>query len=144
MPRNRNRRGSKGPQEAEQRQWESHARITARATERADAKAAPSQYGSKKYGFEKLATGAAAAPGEQESRRTAEEAAQCAYRTWQEDQMAAGYEPHRHSVTVCGRPVQVTTEEISLECAFVAFPFQCILVTVFAVGLIAASVSSSP
>ena len=78
MPRNRNRRGSKGPQEAEQWQWESHARITARATERADAKAAPSQYGFEKLAtrpIEKLATGAAAAPGERKSRRTVEQAA---------------------------------------------------------------------
>ena len=47
------RRGKKsaGPQDAEEWQSESHARLTERAQERADNSAAPSY-----YGFEKLAT----------------------------------------------------------------------------------------
>ena len=112
----RKSRSSKGPQKAEEWQTESHARITARAKERADAHAAPSQYGFEKLAtrpIEKLALGEPIAPGEKESRGTAEQTAQYAFRTSQEGQMAAGVDPHRHSVTVCGRPVQVTVERES-------------------------------
>ena len=103
----RKSRSSKGPQKAEEWQTESHARITARAKERADAHAAPSQYGFEKLAtrpIEKLALGEPIAPGEKESRGTAEQTAQYAFRTSQELQMAAGSSPHRHTVTVCGRP----------------------------------------
>ena len=128
MPRSK----SKGPpQDAEAWQRESHARISARAKERADSAAAPSY-----YGFEKLATrpiaalasGEPIAPGEAEERRAGEQAARYHFRTSQEGQMAAGFDPHRHSVVVCGRPVQVIRGEKIIG---MHFPFYDILIFIF-------------
>ena len=139
-------RSKKGAEEAEAWQTESHARISARAKERAANRAQPSLYGFEKLAtrpIDKLALGEPIAPGEQETRRTAEQTTQYAFRTSQEGQMAAGFSPHRHSVTVCGRPVQVTVARKSLDCAFFA-SISVFFVCVFAVGLLPASVSSSP
>ena len=119
MPRGRKK---SQPDEAETWQSESFARLSARAKERAESDALlPSQSDFQMLAtrpIEKLALGEPIAPGEEETRRTAEQTAQYAFRTSQEGQMAAGFSPHRHSVTVCGRPVQVTGERNSLECAF--------------------------
>ena len=108
MPRSKK---SKAPDEAEKWQTESHARISERAKERADNAAGPSWYGFEKLATRPIAKLACAEPiaaHEEEVRRTGEQAARYAHRTSADAQLAAGFSPHRHSVTICGRPVQVT------------------------------------
>ena len=103
------------PDAAEAWQAESFGRISARAQEREAIASAPSQWGFEKLAtrpIEKLAMGAASEAGEQQAQRSVEQTAQYAFRTSKESQMAAGFDPHRHSVTVCGRPVQVMRREI--------------------------------
>ena len=139
------RRGKTNPtHEAEEWQVPSHERLSARAEERRDNAAAPSYYGFEKMAtrpIAALATGEPIAPGEVEVRRTGEQAARYHYRTSQKGQIAAGFEPQRHSVTICGRPVQVTVVRKSLECFCFALTF---LFCVFAAGLLPASVNPSP
>ena len=135
------------PQPAEAWQTESHGRISARAQERQDART-PSGYGFRKMAtrpIEKLAAGEPIAPDEPQVRRTAEQTANYAFRTSTVGQTSAGYSPERHSVTICGRPVQVTVGRTSLECVpFPCFDILRILTCVFAAGLSPASVSPSP
>ena len=102
------RRRKAVPDEAEAWQAESFGRISARAQEREAIASAPSQWGFEKLAtrpIEKLAMGAASEAGEQQAQRSVEQTAQYAFRT-------SGFDPHRHSVTVCGRPVQVMRREI--------------------------------
>ena len=118
MPRSKK---SKPADEAEKWQTESHARISARAKERADNEGAPSWYGFEKLATRPIAKLACAEPiaaHEEEARRTGEQTARYAHRTSAEAQVAAGFSPHRHSVTICGRPVQVTLGRKSLESVF--------------------------
>ena len=112
MPR---RRKGKPADEAEAWQAESFGRISARAQEREAIATAPSQWGFEKLAtqpMEKLAMGEASEAGERQAQRSAEQTAQYAFRTSKESQMAAGFDPHRHTVFVCGRPVQVMRREI--------------------------------
>ena len=116
------RRGRKrGPQEAEAWQSESHTRLSARAKSSANSGADLSYSSFERLAtrpIEALASGEPIAPGEVEVRRSGEQASRYHYRTSQEGQMAAGFEPHRHSVMICGRPVQVAVARKPLECVF--------------------------
>ena len=102
---------SAAPQEAEEWQSQSHARLSARAKETADNAAAPSYQDFERLAtrpIDALASGEPIAPGEAEARRTGDQTARYHYRTSQKGHSAAGFSPHRHSVTICGRPVQVS------------------------------------
>ena len=115
------RRGRKARAPVEHADWQalSHARIRARAEERADDTGGPSY-----EHFEKLATapikaiasGEPIAPGELQMQRTAAQTARFYHRTTREGQAAAGFDPNRYSVMICGRPVQVTMVWDFLEC----------------------------
>ena len=54
-----------------------------------------------------LAQGITAPRTEDDERRTPAQVAQYLHRTSAEGQLPAGFEPQRHSVVICGRPVQV-------------------------------------
>ena len=130
------------PQPAEAWQTESHGRISARAQERQDART-PSGYGFRKMAtrpIEKLAAGEPIAPDEPQVRRTAEQTANYAFRTSTVGQTSAGYSPERHSVTICGRPVQVTVDKNLRKFIFGLFRFFyvssfCLVVSLFIVRM---------
>ena len=108
-------RKKKGPppgpvQESAVWQGPSHERLSLRAIERGDAST-----GVSREAFVELATrplgqlaqAARASPGEDDERRTPAQVAQYLHRFSKEGQLPAGFEPQRHSVVICGRPVQV-------------------------------------
>ena len=134
MPRGRR---TNPPDEAEKWQAPSFKRLSDRAKERRESRAAPTE---ERFDLmatrpiDKLALGEPIAPGEEKARRSAEQTAQYAFRTSEEGQMAAGFSPHRHSVVVCGRPVQVTVGRNSSQCTFFGLILQ-IYICVLAVGL---------
>ena len=134
MPRGRK---TNPPDEAEKWQAPSFKRLSDRAKERRESRAAPTE---ERFDLmatrpiDKLALGEPIAPGEEKARRSAEQTAQYAFRTSEEGQMAAGFSPHRHSVVVCGRPVQVTVGRNSSQCTFFGLILQ-IYICVLAVGL---------
>ena len=107
----RRRSTKKGPDTAEEWQSESHARLSARAKERADGDSARSFANFERLAtapIDRLATDEPIAAGQAQQRRTGEQAARYLLRTSAEGQMAGGFSPNRHTVIICGRPVQVT------------------------------------
>ena len=84
--------------------------------------------------FEELATrplaaileGEPIAPSEIPVQRTPEQAQEYLYRTSAEGRMAGGFMPHRHTVVICGRPVQVISEPILVVEITLVYPIKTI------------------
>ena len=111
----RKRKGSPAPpvpQESAEWQGPSHERLSARAVEREHAST-----GVSRETFVELATlplgqiaqhGVLAGPAQDDVRRTPSQVAQYLHRHSLEGQLPVGFEPQRHTVVICGRPVQVS------------------------------------